>query len=75
MSDTNLFTALQRQLAGPGLQVGDVVAGSPAAWVVELPGGGRITARGPATMGQRVWVRGGVIEGQAPALTVIPVDI
>ena len=74
-SGTNIAVGLQRLLAGPALQVGEVVGGSPGAWVIELPGGGRITARGDASLGQQVWVRGGLIEGGAPTLTVVLVDI
>lgn len=36
---------------------------------IELPGGGRMQARGPAQAGQRVFVRDGAIEGEAPSLT------
>ena len=36
---------------------------------VDLPGGGRLQARGDAQAGQRVFVRNGVIEGEAPNLT------
>ncbi|AIJ47495.1 hypothetical protein O987_16915 [Comamonas testosteroni TK102] len=36
---------------------------------VNLPGGGRLQARGPAQAGQRVFVRDGAIEGEAPSLT------
>ena len=38
---------------------------------VTLPGGGVIHARGQATLGQRVFIRDGVIEGPAPALTYV----
>ena len=50
------------------LQVGDVLQMSNGVSIVELPGGGRLTARGDATVGQRVFVRDGVIEGSAPSL-------
>jgi hypothetical protein len=36
---------------------------------IDLPGGGRLQARGPAQAGQRVFVRDGAIEGEAPSLT------
>ena len=38
---------------------------------ITLPGGGVLQARGQATVGQRVFVRDGVIEGEAPALTYV----
>ena len=75
MSSSNLFVQLRRQLAPPALQVGDVIGGSTAAWLIELPGGGRITARGQASIGQRVWVRGDVIEGTAPSLPIVPATV
>ena len=42
---------------------------------VELPGGGVLQARGEATIGQRVFVRDGVIEGPAPDLDYIEGEI
>lgn len=74
-ADTNPFVALQRQLAGPSLQVGDVVAGAGSTWTVSLLGGGQVTCRGSAAVGQRVFFRGGLIEGQAPGLPLVTVDI
>ena len=47
------------------LSVADGVA------TVTLPGGGVIQARGTATVGQRVFVCNGAIEGPAPALTYV----
>ena len=42
---------------------------------VELPGGGRLQARGAATVGSQVWVRDGVIEGDAPTLTLVEIEV
>ena len=42
---------------------------------VELPGGGVLQARGEAMVGQRVFVRDGVIEGLAPELEHIEGEI
>jgi hypothetical protein len=48
----------------------------PGRVVIELPGGHRIVARGNVTnTGSKVFVRGGVIEGEAPALTYVEIDI
>ena len=52
------------------LQVGDVLQMANGVSIVELPGGGRLTARGAAALGQRVFVRDGVIEGAAPSLPI-----
>ena len=42
---------------------------------VQLMGGGIVQARGDATLGQRVFVRAGVIEGPAPTLTYVSAEI
>lgn len=53
------------------LEVGDVTAIAAGVATITLPGGGLIQARGEATVGQRVFVRDGVIEGPAPTLTYV----
>lgn len=53
------------------LLVGDVAGISGGVATITLPGGGVLRARGEATVGQRVYVRDGVIEGPAPALTYV----
>lgn len=72
---TNAFVRLQRLLPVAPLLVGDVVGGSAGAWAVQLPDGSRINARGVASVGDRVFVRGGVIESQAPHLTVVTIEV
>ncbi len=56
------------------LEVGDVTAIAGGVATVTLPGGGVIQARGEATVGQRVFVRAGVIEGVAPILTYVSAE-
>lgn len=51
------------------LQVGTVVALGAGTHTVQLADGGIVLARGDAALNQRVFVRDGVIEGAAPALT------
>lgn len=72
---TNPFTGLQRLLPGQGLQVGQVLSGAAGSYVIELPGGARIQARGVAVVGTKVFVAGGVIQGEAPSLTVVTVEV
>lgn len=72
---TNAFTRLKELLAGPPLQVGTVVAVAGGVATIELPGGGRLQARGTATVDDHVFFRDGVIEGQAPDLTVVEIEI
>lgn len=52
-------------------QVGTVIAVDGDVATVELPGGGRLQAVGQVTLGDRVFVRDGLIEGEAPTLTYI----
>lgn len=59
----------------PPLLVGDVVSVDGHVVRVELPDGATITSRGAATVGQRVFVRDGLIEGPAPTLTVVIIEV
>lgn len=51
------------------LEVGTVLFISNGIANIEMPGGGVLQARGQAAQGQRVFVRDGLIEGEAPTLT------
>lgn len=42
---------------------------------ITLLGGGTVRARGQATAGDKVFVRGDVIEGPAPNLTVVVYEV
>lgn len=68
MSTSNLFAQFRRLLPGQPLLVGTVISSGSGLVVVELPGGAQINARGQATVGAQVFVRGGAIEGEAPSL-------
>lgn len=57
------------------LQVGTVTAIAGGVATVELPGGGTLQARGEAAVGTRVFVRDGAIEGPAPVLPVVLIDV
>lgn len=57
------------------LQVGTVSALGAPLHQITLVDGGVITARGEATLGQKVFVRNGVIEGEAPNLGVELIEI
>ena len=54
---------------------GEVISSSGGKVVVELPGGGRLTALGEGTVGTNVFVRDGVVEGPAPALTIEVIEV
>jgi hypothetical protein len=56
-------------------QVGTVLAMDAGVATVELEGGGRVQALGQAAVNDRVFVRDGVIEGEAPNLTYISAEV
>lgn len=73
---TNVYRALLELLPEDPLQVGTVTAiNADDTRTVQLPGGGEIRARGDAALSARVFVRAGLIEGPAPALTVLTIEI
>lgn len=71
----NPYKAFLDLLPGRPLEVGTVVAVAGEVATVELPGGGRLQARGQTTPGARVFVRDGLIEGSAPTLTYISAEV
>lgn len=71
----NPYKMLLDLLPARPLQVGTVVAVAGGVATVEMPGGGRDQARGAATVGQRVYFRDGAIEGLAPALTFLEIEV
>ena len=71
----NLLKEFQSLLPGAPLLAGEVTAIDNGIATIELPDGSTLTARGNATIGQRVFVRDGAIEGQAPSLTTVLIEI
>ncbi len=57
------------------LQVGTVLDATGSVVTVELPGGGRLQARGQASVGDRVFVRDGLVEGAAPNLPYVSAEV
>ena len=72
---SNPYSRFLALLPARPLQVGTVIATSGDVASIELPGGGTLHARGKATVGDRVFVRDGVIEGDAPTLTYISAEV
>ena len=67
----NLFAQF-RELMAPGrVQVAQVTAYTDGVATLTLPGGGQIRARGQASVGGKVFVQDGVIQGPAPNLPVV----
>lgn len=71
----NLFAQFKRLLPGQPLMVGTVISSGSGAVLVELPGGDRLTVRGEADPGGKVFFRNGAVEGPAPALTTVLIDV
>lgn len=71
----NPYKLLKDILPDPRLEVGEVVAIADGIATIELPGGGTVQGRGDATIGQQVFVRDGVIEGDAPSLPVELIEV
>ena len=71
----NPYKILRDLLPQAPLQVGVVLSVDGGVATVELPGGGQVQARGDAGVGDRVFVRDGVIEGAAPALPVEVIEV
>lgn len=71
---SNLHKQLVDLLFPGRVQIASVVSVGDGIAVLELPGGGRTRARGVATLGGKVFVLDGVIQGDAPNLPVF-VDV
>jgi hypothetical protein len=73
---TNLYRALRDLLPEPPLLVATVTAvNADQTRTVEFPGGGTQRVRGDAAVSDRVFVRNGLIEGPAPDLTFLTIDV
>lgn len=71
----NPYRRLQALVAGPQLDAGEVIALRADGVQIQLPTGAIINARGEAQVGDHVYVRGGVIEGPAPALPGVDQEV
>jgi hypothetical protein len=71
----NLYQQFRSLLPDPPLQVGTVLTTNGGVATVQMPGGGLLKARGTALVGQKVFVRDGVIEAIAPNLTLEIIEI
>lgn len=71
----NIYREFLDLLPATPRQVGTVTEFDTGIATVELPGGGLLQALGTAAVGDRVFVRDGVIEGPAPNLTFVAIDV
>ena len=72
---TNFYAAFLALLPSYPLQVATITSIDGEVAHLALPGGGVLTARGVGAVGDQVFVRDGVIEGQAPAMPFVQVEI
>jgi hypothetical protein len=72
---SNLYAQFRHLLPNPPLLVGEVIAVDGGVATIEIPGGGRVQARGQATVGQKVFCRDGVTEGEAPDLPIVAITV
>lgn len=71
----NLYRVFKDLIPDAPLLVGAVSAVASGYCLIDLPGGGQVSGRGTSSIGQKVFVRDGVIEGNAPSLTVELIEI
>ena len=71
----NVYEQFRRLLPDAPLQVGTVIEVGAGVLRVQLPGGGTVRARGNAAIGQKVFVRDGVLEAVAPNLALEIIEI
>ena len=72
----NPFVELLGLLPQTPLLVGQVVSVGSGTVTVQYPGGGRQVARATGySIGAKVFVRAGVVEGAAPALTAVTIEV
>lgn len=71
----NFYRQLLDLLPSAPLLVGDVVAISNGVATIQEPGGGLSQARGVAQVGDRVYFRDGAIQGPAPALPIVDIEV
>lgn len=72
---SNLFSAFRRLLPKQPVLIGVVVSTGSGSSLVEMPGAERVTVRGEATVGSSVFIRHGAIEGTAPSLPLVLVEV
>ena len=77
MAITNPYLAFLALLPNHPLQLATITAIDGEVARLVLPGGGVLTARGAGTgaVGDQVFVRDGVIEGQAPPMPFVQIEI
>lgn len=77
MIAANLYRRLAELLPQAPLLVGQVSShNADGTSTVQLPGGGTLRVRGQGVaVGQKAFVRDGVVEGAAPNLSIVEIEI
>jgi hypothetical protein len=76
MSTLNLYRELLALLPSSPLLVGQVITVATGAVTVQFPGGGTQVVRGVGySVGAQVFVRDGLVEGAAPALPLVTIEV
>lgn len=71
----NLFALFRQLTPTPQLQAGEVAAVAGDWSTVAMPDGGLVQVRGVAAVGQKVFVRDGRLESEAPALPIVVIEL
>lgn len=71
----NLYALFKTVLPDNSISAGIVQSVGVGGCVVVLPSGGTLAVRGTGTVGQHVFVRGGAIDGPAPNLTAVTIQV
>lgn len=71
----NLYKRLRALFPGPRLQIGTVTAVTGGSVTVALPDNSTTTAIGVAALGDKVYIRDGRVEGEAPVLPVVEIEV
>ncbi|HMW55121.1 MAG TPA: hypothetical protein PLR94_14925 [Accumulibacter sp.] len=72
---SNVLQDLLALIPQSPLLVGEVTQVTNEMRVVTLPDGTTMTVHGVGTVGQKVFVKGGTIQGPAPALPVVEITL
>lgn len=76
MSNLNVFKELLALLPSTPLLVGEVISVATGTVTVQQPGGGTQIVRASGySVGAKVFFRGGVVEGLAPALATVVIEV
>lgn len=75
-SNRNLWSRFHAAAGGASYQwVGDCTAAAFGTCTIQLPGGAEIQVQGAGTVGNRYFVKDGILGAEAPALATLEIEI